>query len=645
MLKHLKTKNLVFKLSLYIIGLVSIILSSLLVINYQTTERIIMRNIEASIVSVLQKSVQEIQARTNILEDITQKYSFILMQRQFLKDSITTNFLASITKEDTLIIGASILYQPEARMDSINRLFHYSNVKDSSFVIDYNCVFNEKLLLKSNEKWSDPYYHDLYKMYVTSYSLPFYYGINGEISVDGVLKIDIPIKWLDDIVSDMRIYKSGRTMLVTRKGQFITHSNKDFIIKKNLIELAEDYNSPKLHSVLDSIKLMKSGYIVISDIVEDKERTIFTYQPLYNNGWSMIYQFGEYEYLEELDAVTRRTILYGIIGLLLVFIVCVYIINKVTKPIRQLTHLTKEIRKGNFDTILPSSKEQDEAGKLTSSIIAMQVEIKKYIENLTRTIGEKERIESDIRIASEIQSNMIPSTFPDSKEINGIDIYGKIIAAKLISGDLFDYRRIDDDHLYFLIGDVTDKGVPASLFMAMTRALVIAESKRESKPEKIFDAVNNQLCENNKNSIFVTAILGVIELKTGIINYCNAGHNYPYLTTKEGEVKMLKETHGLPLGIFPNQIYRTGKFVLTEGSSLFTYSDGVTESENKENKLYSEERLENLIQKSVNQTNISSNDLANSIIKDVDSYTEGMPPSDDITVLVVSKNKVSKAKY
>lgn len=631
----MKPKGLVFRLSIYIISLVSLILCGLLIINYQTTKRIMMQNIEANISTVFQKSFNDIIRRVDILQNITQRYSFVLMQRRQLDDSEAITFLSSVAKQDTLILGTSIVYQPELDSKSRDLFFHYSSINDSSLILKYDRIKNNNLLLKSNGKWSDPYYHDIYKSYVSSYSLPFYHDNQGNITISGFLKIDIQIKWLNDIVSNMKVYEKGRVFLITQHGQFITHPKKELIVNENFLDLANSYKSKELISILDSIKLLKSGYIVVPDIFNNSEHSIFAYNLLFENGWYIISQFSVSEHLKELKLITRGVLFYGIIGLFLIFGVCYYIINSITKPIRQLTILTEEIRNGNFNVFVPSSDKQDEAGKLTTSIIAMQVELKKYIQNLTKTIREKEMIENDIRIASVIQANMLPSSFPSPDEINGIDIYGKIIPAEVVSGDLYDYRVIDENKMYFLIGDVAGKSVAASLFMAMTRALVIAESKRESKPEKIFDAVNNQLCENNNESIFVTAIIGMLDLNTDELSYCNAGHNYPYLISKSGELAILEETHGLPLGLFPDQKYKTSKIKLSEGSYLFTYSDGVTEAENEEKVQFSEKRLEILLL-NPSWNKLSSKRMALNVLEEIDAHVGDIPKSDDITIFIVS---------
>jgi phosphoserine phosphatase RsbU/P len=634
----MKNKGLAFQLSFSILSFVSLIFILLIYYNYRTTERIMKNDVRQEINSIIETSVLEIQNKLKEIENFAINYSFLSVNKPFVDENKIKYGLNHLSKRDPLIIGSSITIKSSLR-SSEWRSYHYSLQLDTLTLInDIKFYKNEELLDKS-KKWSDPYCHELHQMIVTSYSVPLYNIESNNKIFKGILKVDVPFYWIDSIVSNIKIYKTGQAILTTRNGLFIAHQNKSYVGKRTLDDVAREYNIPGILDIRDSIQLIKSGEFNIESYFEDIkniEKGFYTYRPILNNGWSLILQFKEKEYLSELNNLTKQLVLYGGSGLLALFVLCFLIINKLTGPIRQLSQMTDDMRKGNFNILLPETSSQDEAGRISASIKSMQDELKKYIKNLEQTITEKERIESDIRIASEIQSNLIPSTFPDPSDLGGIDIYGKVIPAKFVSGDLFDFRKIDDDHIYFIIGDVTGKGVPASLFMAITRTLMISESKNQLNPEKIMEAVNNQLCENNKNSMFVTAILGIIQLSTGKTCYCNAGHNYPYLKLANGELKRLEDGSGLPLGILPDQIYETKEFVLEKNSFFFTYSDGVTEAENSKEEFYGDDRLKDFIFNECMSVK-SSQTLVSKIITNLELFIGDIPNSDDITVLVLSK--------
>jgi sigma-B regulation protein RsbU (phosphoserine phosphatase) len=592
-------------------------------------------DVRQEINSITETSVLEIQNKLKEIENFAINYSFLSVNRPFADENKIKYGLNHLSERDSLIVGSSITIKSSLK-SSEWRSYNYSLQHDSlTLTNDIKSRENEELI-DNSKKWSDPYWHELHQMIVTTYSVPLYNVESDSKIFQGILKVDVPFYWIDSIVSNIKVYNTGQAILITRNGLFIAHQNKAYKRKRTLNDVARDFNSPDILNLKDSIKLMKSGEVSIESYFENLEDGIFTYRPILSNGWSIFLQFKEKEYLSELNNLTRQLALYGGSGLLVLFILCFIIIQKLTKPIRQLTQITDDMRKGNFNIFLPETHSQDEAGRISTSIKAMQNELKKYIKNLEQTIIEKERIESDIRIASEIQSNLIPSTFPYPSDLGGIDIYGKVIPAKFVSGDLFDFRKIDDDHMYFIIGDVTGKGVPASLFMAITRTLMISESKDQLNPEKIMEAVNNQLCENNKNSIFVTAILGIIQVSTGKTCYCNAGHNYPYLKLANGDLKRLEDGSGLPLGILPDQIYETKEFVLEKNSFFFTYSDGVTEAENSKEEFYGDDRLKDFIFNECMSVK-SSQTLVSKIITNLELFIGDIPNSDDITVLVLSK--------
>jgi sigma-B regulation protein RsbU (phosphoserine phosphatase) len=488
------------------------------------------------------------------------------------------------------------------------------------------------------EQWSAPHGGELYDEKIISYTAQVYGVEIASRIVVGQVSVKVPLHWINDIVNSIEVFTSGEVYLVTGEGQFITHQDPSFVGNRNLEDVSIELNSPQFRSVIDSIGTGKSGVLKIDEYFTGLGRGLITYQPILDNGWSILFLFPEKEYLTELNMLTRRLIWIGALCLIALSLVIFLIINRLTRPIIHLTELTSKIRLGEFDVSLPQRDSKDEAGKLSDSIRALQTEIKKYIENLRTTIASKEKIESDIRIASQIQGDLIPKTFPDPETLGGLDIYGKVIPAKWVSGDLFEFRRIADDLLCFMLGDVTGKGIPASLFMAITRTLVITESRREIKPALIMEAVNEQLCENNTNSIFVTAILGVIELSTGQMEYCNAGHVLPYISTPGGGYRKLEMGHGLPLGLFSGKEYGSDKIRLEPGGSFLCFSDGITEAENMAGEFFGEARVDAFTQSPLRKKE-EAMDTTLSLIEEVDQFTGDQPNSDDMTILVLHKRK------
>ena len=317
------------------------------------------------------------------------------------------------------------------------------------------------------------------------------------------------------------------------------------------------------------------------------------------------------------------------LGLLLLTGFCYFTIRRLTKPLERFAGSANEIAKGNFNATLPDIISKDEMKTLRDSFESMQQSLVTYMDELKQTMASKERIESELRIAREIQLGMVPKIFPPFPERDDVDLYAQLIPAKEVGGDLYDFF-IEDDKFYFIVGDVSGKGVPASLVMAVTCRLFRTVAAHFHTPAEIITALNDTLSENNESNMFCTAFLGVIDLKTGVMRYCNAGHNAPVFVYPSGKAEFMKVQPNLPLGLFGEFPYEGQECTLERGTSIFLYTDGVTEAENKEKALYSDERL---LQQLIITQKESPRSIVDGVLVDIESHVAGFEQSDDITIM------------
>lgn len=265
--------------------------------------------------------------------------------------------------------------------------------------------------------------------------------------------------------------------------------------------------------------------------------------------------------------------------------------------------------------------------------LAIFVFILNNLINEQKTRAAKERIESELTIACDIQMGIVPKIFPPFPEIQQIDVYASIEPAKEVGGDLYDFFFIDDDHLCFVIGDVSGKGVSAALFMAVSSTLLKAISKPGMQAEEILYRVNNDLCVDNETSMFVTTFYGILNIRTGEIVYSNAGHNPPYVRRASGAVESLACTNGLALGVMEDFTFARDTMTLLPGDAMFLYTDGVTEAINSRGEFFTDGRLEELLK----QTRGASTacDLCQATSRAVHDFAVDAVQSDDITLLVI----------
>ena len=311
------------------------------------------------------------------------------------------------------------------------------------------------------------------------------------------------------------------------------------------------------------------------------------------------------------------------IGCLVIFFFTTRSIRRATKPLGFLSESAQEVAKGNFDAPLPTFKHNDEVARLRDSFGTMQQSLKEYLEEQKALSAAKAAMMSELNVAHTIQMSMIPKTFPAFPDRKDLDLYASLTPAKAVGGDLYDFF-IRDDNLYFCIGDVSGKGVPASLVMAVSRTLFRNIAAHTDKPSHIVETMNVNICDGNEQCMFVTLFVGVLDLQTGRLRYSNAGHDAPYVQDEH-----LPCDSNLPVGITPDLKYSEQETMIAPGKILFLYTDGLTEAENSSQNLFGMQRINEVIATFEG----SPQELIETMTAAVHQFVGDTEQSDDLTML------------
>ena len=269
----------------------------------------------------------------------------------------------------------------------------------------------------------------------------------------------------------------------------------------------------------------------------------------------------------------------------------------------------------------------------------LETTIEKTLKEIARIQQSKEMeqqlssLNYDLDMAARIQQKILKQDFPVYEEDNRFDVYAHMIAAKHVGGDFYDFFKVDDDKFVFFIGDVSGKGMPASIYMAVCRTMLKATGSEVLDPAECITKVNNMLIPESDITTFVTVFYGILDLKTGKLSYCNGGHNLPYLVSKEGKVKEMSDVGGLLLGKFEGASYDKTTIQLDPGDTIVTFTDGVTEAENDSGGFFDEERVIKYLENSAGK---KLNPLVKGLFLEVMKFADTAPQSDDITVLAAS---------
>ena len=332
----------------------------------------------------------------------------------------------------------------------------------------------------------------------------------------------------------------------------------------------------------------------------------------------------------------RQSLVFMAILLICAIAVSVAVLQRTAvKPLRKLaeaaTRFAKEDRaftkEDVIDLDIPGN---DEVTDLYHEIRSMENRIVDYTENLTRATAEKERVSTELRTASQIQESMLPSIFPAFPDRDEFDLYASMTPAKEVGGDFYDFFLIDEGHLAVLIADVSDKGVPAALFMMSSKILINYRAQMGGSPSEILGAVNAEICKNNKSKMFVTVWLGILDLKTGVLTCANAGHEYPVVRGTDGVFRIFKDRHGLVVGALAKSKYRDYEINMAPGDAVFVYTDGVPEANNAEGAFYGMERMEAALNKNAEK---DPKHILEGVKADVEAFTGEATQFDDLTML------------
>ena len=633
-------RGLTAKLSTAILSSCLLIFLVIFLYNYQVSRTMIVGEIEKNAKNLALVTVNKIETVLRSVEKVPGNLAFFLENSSQSKDELNLH-LRSIVENNPEIYGATIAFEPHAfdtkkmyfapyfyRHEGIIKFTYLGDDSYRYFYWDWYQIPKEL----GKPVWSEPYFDEGGGgILMSTYSVPFYKTVDGKRIFQGVVTADISLKWLQKIVSSIKIAESGYAFLLSRNGTFVTHPIKQLIMNSTIFSLAEAREDSFIRQIGREMIQGKSGFVPFESVYTLK-KCWMVYEPLESTGWSLGVLFPQKELMADVTRLSRIVFVLGVIGFFVLLIVIIGISRSITRPLRVLAQVTKDIGKGHLDFTLPEKRTKDEIGALSESFQYMRDSLKQYIQDLTETTKAKERMESELRVAHDIQMSILPKDFPAFPERTEFDLYAVLEPAREVGGDLYDFFLIDDRYLFFVVGDVSGKGVPAALLMTETKMLIKALAHELKSPEKILTRVNREIAGSNDACMFVTVFCAMLDTETGELDYTNAGHNPPVLISGGDQVSFLPEARNTVLGVMDNIEYERETLQMREGDTIFVYTDGVTEAFSEKEELFSDERLQKDLEK---LAKYSLQEMISTMMEDVHMFSAGIDQSDDITMLAV----------
>ena len=482
-----------------------------------------------------------------------------------------------------------------------------------------------KVTPENNVVWSEPYYENQGS---NTLMITVGTGIYVNRKLIGISTVDWEISTIIEDVSKMKplektfsMYKNGDEI----KNSFALFGNKDY---DYIIATSDPYlnNDELIGHSLKEVPWYADNLYVITYITYHNKKYIPFYKTL-RNGMVLVVCVPKWEMFREIDKFYINMfivllLLSFIIPALLYFSMNRYIIN----PIAKLKEIAYKISNGEDVNIRIENPE--EFAQLASTYDKMTNDIKLITQ-------ERAKINSELSIAKSIQASSLPNVFPPFPDKSEFDIFALMEPAKEVGGDFYDFYFINDTKFMFLIADVSGKGIPAALFMMTVKTLINNISQVNDDPKKLIKKINKKICETNKEGFFVTMLVGIADIKTGELNIINCGHNLPLIKRQNGDYEYLKLNSNIVLGVFEDAEFEIYNTFMKAGDIVYTYTDGVTEAINKDNELYGEQKLYECLN---NIKETKPNKIAQKVKDSIQKYTDSVPQSDDITMLIFKYN-------
>jgi len=632
-------KSIAFKLALVFSMSVLLIFFVIFGLYYRFTRRMIEKSTAENAKNLTFGTVMRIEGILRSVQQVPENMAGTLERGPVGKEHLLA-LLKSAVEKNPELYGCGVCFAPYA-YDKKSLYFapYYHRNKGALsfswlgsenyryFVFDWFQIPKEL----GKPQWSEPYFDKGGgNILMATYSVPFYRKINGRQTFAGVIYADMSLQWLREMVSAIKILDTGYAFLVSRNGNFVTHPDERLIMNETIFGVAEELGNKKLREIGRDMISGKRAFVHTPQLDFGKPGFMY-YTPVTSAGWSLAVLFPRDELLADIAHLNRLVLLLGAAGMLLLFGVVVSEARSITGPLTGIADATAEIASGNLDFKMPETRSQDEVGMLSRAFSSMQQSLKSHIARLTETTAAKERIESELNIAREIQLSILPKIFPPFPGMPELDLFAVLKSAREVGGDLYDFFATDDDHFCLIIGDVSGKGVPASLFMAVTKTLFKATAVKDTPPEVVLEKVNNELSQGNEKAMFVTAFLAILNTKTGVMEFSNGGHNLPVVMRKDGSVQYLRKTGGMVVGAMEGMKFERGALTLASGDRFFLYTDGVTEAMDEKKVLFSDERL---LRELRLLGSLPVKEVLNRLLAMLVEYSRG-DQSDDITMMLL----------
>jgi sigma-B regulation protein RsbU (phosphoserine phosphatase) len=629
-------KSIAYRLSIYISVATIGVFIAFMIISFLFNSKIVNENIENYAYGESQKVIMEVEEQLIATREITSNIANQIIF--YAQNNHPELLIGGILKKYPFINAIHINIDSVVPSLRFHNYLSYYNNKDSLLLeqkneIIYECpnlkrVINEAAL-KETPGWTEVSVCPRTNKSIMSYYNPIYLDNKVKQKVVGEVICELSLQMLNESINDLDILNNGGYAFFTSKdGTYLTHPREEWINKRTVFTVPDGVYNKNEINMAEALKKGRTYASVVYPEYRNYEKYWGYFTPIKEAKWVLFFALPYKELYAPLFLATLRMLFFAVLGILVVYLIITYLTNKLIEPLNTATSQLKKFSsltgEAEIDTL-------DEVEQVSGSLSQLKSWYDKYREKESRDKEQSNLRLQDLIEASEIQQSLIKTDFNTLANKEKVDIFAIYKPARIVSGDLFDYFYIDDDHLIFTMGDVSGKGVPAAFFMSVAQTIIKSNATIISA-NRIVQKANNELFTTNRHQFFLTLFLGVLNIKTGVLMFCNAAHTPTYVLKLNGDVIELSQSHGLPLGIYPNKKYSNSKITLEKGDSIVLYTDGITELQNEQKVHFGNERFVENLRVLVE---FEPKNLVSRIEQSLEIYRGQATQVDDITLMAI----------
>jgi sigma-B regulation protein RsbU (phosphoserine phosphatase) len=637
---NLGFRSLTWRLTIWILATVVLVYLGTLAYSNLLARDMMLDAAEREAYAVTMAEVGEIQRVLRSVEESTQFLAAVLERLEPSEDKLH-EALGAFAAGDERIYGSTAAYAPygfDASTERFSPYYYVGTDGELAFTDLANASYRyweqhwyTPLADGGEARWSEPYIDEGGgEAWMVTYSVPFFRNTDdGGREFRGVATADVSLDWLHEQVRGITVGETGYGVILSREGQVISHPDET-LMRQLAVDGADRERLPEVDDIVASMMRGESGFQPFTDRYLG-QRTRLTYAPVGHAGWSLAIIYPEDELFANLRATLLKQLGLLLAGLVLLVGVVVTLSRRLTQPIKELAAGAAQIATGDLDSELPHPRSGDEVGALTQSFRDMRDSLKTYIRDLKETTAAKQKLQSELQLAHNIQMDMLPKGGLGGGD-ERFELAATLVPARDVGGDLY-YYFMDDGQVGLLVGDVSGKGIPAALFMARTKTLFETIARSAESVGDALSLVNDSLSADNDAGMFVTVFAGVFDPNTGRLVCAAGGHDAPVLIPGDGSPTRFLDIDGGPIiGLLPVAQCPNNEVSLAPGDAIVISTDGVFEARNIKEDFFSEERLLEVLNGKKDHAAI---DVTEGLLKQVQQFAGDAEQSDDITIMTL----------